>query len=165
MKKFLKQLGWMTAFMAVGTFIDWAVHSSHERLYVEPEYYVGKMVFGIVWGLAGYYVLRHLLKVSTWKGMAIGVPAVIAGFLQTKYFYQGRDDFFVFLFLVLHFLMFLPASFYIFKKHQDVFPPADPAVAQASSPARRWVYFIALLLALEALFYLYFTYVAGYQRF
>lgn len=152
----------MVAFMAVGTFIDYVVHSSRESFYVEPEYYVGKMVFGVVWGLAGYYVLRYLLKVTSWKSIAVGVPALIAGFLQTKYFYQGRDNFFVFLFLVLHFLMFLPASFTIFRK-LDVFPVASPEQAQAAG-VRRWAYFIGLLLALELAFYLYFNNMLGYHR-
>lgn len=150
--------------MAVGTFIDWVVHSAHENFYVEPEYYLGKVVFGLIWGLAGYYVLRHLLKVSTWRGLALGVPIVIAAFLQTKYFYQGRDNFFVFLFLVLHFFMFLPASFYIFKRHQDVFPPADPAAAQAAG-SWRWAYGVGLFILLELAFFVYFNIILDYGRF
>lgn len=154
----------MAVFMAVGTLIDWIVHSSHESFYVEPAYYTGKLIFGFVWGLAGYYVLRHLLKVSTWRGFALGVPAIIAGFLQTKYFYQGRDNFFVFLFLVLHFFMFLPISFYIFKNHQDVFPAASPGEAAAAG-GRRWAYFVGLLALLEVAFYIYFNVVLDYGRF
>ncbi len=164
MRTIAKQVLWMFVFMAIGTTIDFIVHSSHHALYVEPSYYLGKVIFGVVWGLCSYYILKNVLKVSNWKAMAWGVPALIALMLQTKYFYQSRGNFFVMLFLFLHFLMFLPASFSIFKKKQSIFPVADPRSIKSTN-ARRWSYFVVILLLLEVAFYIYFNNILGYHRF
>ena len=115
LSRFFKQLGLIIIIVGSGTIIDWIVHSSSLRFHVEPEYYLGKIVFGIIWGLIALWLLKQVVRVSNPKTLAIGVPATIALFLQTKYFYQGYDNFFVFLFLFLHFFMFLPGSFWAFK--------------------------------------------------
>jgi hypothetical protein len=151
LKKLLKQAWLLLVMMVVGTLIDWAVHSSRDAWYVTADYYSNKILFGVVWGVFSVYLLRKVLAVNTWKGMALGVPAMIALFLQTKYFYQGRDLSFVVIFLFLHFLMFLPASFFIFRRYQDAFlePTTTP-------PVRRWGSFALILIGLEAMFYLVF---------
>ena len=163
MKRFLGIVALITLMMASGTFIDWVVHSSHARLYVEPEYYLGKMEYGVLWGLFALWVLTSIVKVRSPRVLAMGIPAFIALFLQTKYFYQGRDNFFVFLFLFLHFFMFLPGAYWIFKKyphvligqHQDGVVPEEP----------RWGRLVAVVVFMEILFYLYFTYYVGLVRF
>jgi hypothetical protein len=150
MKHLIKQAGLLLVMMAVGTLVDWIVHSSREAWYVEPSYYSGKIIFGVIWGLFSLYVLRRVLAVNSSRYMALGVPALIALFLQTKYFYQGRALSFVFIFLFLHFLMFLPASLVIFSRWRGVFlsgpVPKKP----------RWLAFVTILLCLEVLFYAYF---------
>ena len=159
MSRFLKQLWLLALIIGSGTIIDWIVHSSVEQFHVEPEYYLGKIIFGIVWGLIALWALKRVARVSNPKILAIGVPAVVALFLQTKYFYQGRDNFFVFLFLVLHFLMFLPGSFWAFKKYPKTL------VGDVTLGGTRWPLFVVLVILAEVAFFVYFTWIAGYHRF
>lgn len=152
----------MVLVIGLGTIIDWAVHSSHQSLYVEPEYYTGKLIFGTIWALVGLWLLKNVVHMQNPKHLAIGVPAFVALFLQTKYFYQGRDNFFVFLFLFLHFLMFLPFSFWVFKKFPGILV-GDTSTSGSTST--RWSALLGIILVMEVLFYLYFTYYVGLQRF
>jgi hypothetical protein len=151
LKRFGLQLGLLFLMMVTGTAIDFAVHHSHDAWYVEPEYYVAKILFGTVWGIVAVWLMLRVLRETRIKALAVGVPAIIAIFLQTKYFYQGRALDFVFIFLVLHYLMFLPGSFWIFSRHQSTF--VDPVIPLRS---RRWGLFAAVIVALEALFWVYF---------
>lgn len=151
LKRLGQQCGWILVMMVTGTAIDWAVHHSHDAWYVEPSYFTAKLIFGTLWGLFSLWLLRRVLRTSSARGLALGVPALIALFLQTKYFYQGRAMDFVVTFLFLHYLMFLPAAWFIFTRHREVF------VGPESSAMRpRWVVFISTLIGLEALFWLYF---------
>ncbi len=164
MKRFLKQAGLILLMMVLGTIIDYFVHSSRAAFYVEPEYFRNKIIFGAVWGLLSFFVLRDWLHIRNPKQLAWGVPALIALFLQTKYFYQGRDNFFVFLFLVLHFLMFLPFSYWIFIRFQKIFLPTT--TISTASQRFRWIVFIIGFLVAQILFFIYFTYIIpGYHRF
>ena len=152
--RLLKQAGLLLMMVVAGTLIDWGVHSAYGPWYVEGEYYLNKIIFGTAFGVAGYYALKHILGVRTLRGMVWGVPAVIAAILQTKYFYQGRDPGFVVFFLFGHYLMFLPGSWYIFRKYPGVFlGPQDAA------PGGRlhWARFFIFAVAVEALFAGYFT--------
>lgn len=152
----------MVIIVGSGTVIDWIVHSSSIRFYVEPEYYLGKIIFGVVWGLIALWVLRGVVRVSNPTTLAIGVPATIALFLQTEYFYQGRDNFFVFLFLFLHFLMFLPGSFWAFRRHPETLI-GDTLLGR--STLARWIGFVILILLTEFAFFAYFTWILDYPRF
>jgi len=140
--------------MLVGTLIDAGVHSLRPQWGVSPEYFTNKIIFGVLWGLAGYYALRKLLAVQSARTMALVVPAIIAAALQTKYFYQGRDFWgFVVFFLFAHYLMFLPGSLVAFTRFRQVFVVGT----QTAMPAvKRWRVSIALIVGVEALFYLYF---------
>lgn len=162
MLQFFRQLGLMIVIVGSGTIIDWIVHSSSLQFYVEPEYYLGKIIFGIVWGLIALWALKRLVRVSSTTTLAVGVPATIALFLQTKYFYQGYNNFFVFLFLVLHFFMFLPGSFWAFKKHSDALI-GDPVVGRPTPV--RWAGFVGLILLAEFAFFVYFIWILNYPRF
>jgi hypothetical protein len=152
MKRFLKQFGLLLAMMLVGTLIDFAVHSTRQAWYVEFAYFPAKIIFGTVWGYIAFRLLRRTLGTGSVRGLALGVPALIALFLQTKYFYQGRDLGFVFFFMFAHYLMFLPPAFFIFSRYRQTFT-GGPATA----PSRpRWDLFIGAIVGLEAAFYLYF---------
>lgn len=155
-----KQVGLLLVMVAAGTLIDWAVHSSYGPWYVEGEYYRNKILFGTAFGLIGFYALKYVLGVRTLRGFIWGVPAVIAAILQTKYFYQGRDLTFVLVFLFGHYLMFLPGSWFIFRKYPDVFTGS----AMGAGGHLYWGRFIALALAVEVLFYLYFMNLYGWVR-
>lgn len=151
LKRFGLQLWLLFLMMVAGTAIDFVVHHSHDAWYVEPEYYVAKIIFGTVWGVVAAWLMIRVLRETRTKALALGVPAVIAIFLQTKYFYQGRALDFVLIFLVLHYLMFLPGSFWIFSRHRSAFLNAE-----TSSSSRRWGLFVGVIVALEAIFWLYF---------
>ncbi len=115
----LKQIGLMLTIVLVATFIDYIVHSLDESFYVPMEYFTNKVIYATVWGFVGVYVLRNWIKDPT--RLAIGMSAFIALVLQTKYFLQGYNLFFVFLFMFLHFLMFLVPSIPVFRKYPELF--------------------------------------------
>jgi hypothetical protein len=135
---------------------------------VPSEYYWNKILFGAAWGLIGFYALKYWWVVRSPRTMAFAVPAVIAASLQTKYFYQGWDLLsFVLLFMVFHYLMFLPFSFYIFKRYRHIFfdiqaaalPPID-----ISHKKLRRIGLILTVLLIEALAYMYFVRIEGLSR-
>ena len=117
--KIAKQIGLLILVMAIATFIDWRVHESNPRFYVEWEYYRNKVIFGALWGFAGFWVFKRWVKNLDF--LALVVSTVIAVSLQTKYFFEGRPLDFVFIFMGLHFLMFLAPAFVIFRLFPRVF--------------------------------------------
>lgn len=153
--RFLKQVCLLLVIVAAGTLIDWAAHSLYAPWHVEAEYFRNKIIFGTLWGILGYYALRHILGVRTIRAMTWGVPGVIAAVLQTKYFYQGRDLTFVIVFLFLHYLMFLPFSWLVFRRWRGVFLVGGAGTAVGGR--LYWGRFIAIAIGLEVLAALYFT--------
>lgn len=118
-KKILKQISLMLVIVAIATGIDYIVHASNESFYVPMEYFTNKVIFATVWGIVGVFVFRNYIHNPT--KLAVATSAFIAVVLQTKYFLQGYPPFFVFLFMFLHFLMFLPPSILIFRKYSNLF--------------------------------------------
>jgi hypothetical protein len=145
--------------MLAGTAIDWAVHHLRDAWAVPPEYFPSKIIFGTLWSVISAWLMIRILRETRTGALALGVPAIVALFLQTKYFYQGYPLDFVLLFMGLHYVMFLPGSFWVFSRHRYVF--LDDAGA---SPRRRWPLFIGAVLALEALFAAYFLSLYGWLR-
>lgn len=156
MKRLLQRLVLMAFVVIVGTFIDHYVHALRPHWYVEAGYFRNKILFGVLWGLAGWYALRRVLAVTKSWQMALGVPAVIALILQTKYFYQGYDLGFVVGFLFLHYLMFLPSALVVFRFGRDAFLSPLPVGAHP-----RWGLFVALVAATEAVFFAYFRFLTS----
>lgn len=64
-----------------------------------------------------YWIANHFQKPTK---MAILFSYAIALGLQTKYFFLGFDLFFVFLFMFLHFVMFLLPAVVLFRKYPEV---------------------------------------------
>ena len=118
-KNILKQIGLMLIVVLVATTIDYIVHSLNESFYVSFDYFTNKVIFATVWGIVGLFIFRNYIKNPT--KLAIATSAFIAVVLQTKYFLQGYPLFFVFLFMFLHFLMFLVPSIPIFRKYSSLF--------------------------------------------
>ena len=118
-KNILKQIGLMLIVVLVATTIDYIVHSLNESFYVSFDYFTNKVIFATVWGIVGLFIFRNYIKNPT--KLAIATSAFIAVVLQTKYFLQGYALFFVFLFMFLHFLMFLVPSIPIFRKYSSLF--------------------------------------------
>ena len=116
--KFVKEIGLVLVISLIATFIDWIVHSSSPRFYVEPEYYRNKIIFATLWGMIALFVFKKIKNINL---KAIIFSGVIATVLQVKYFLQGYDKFFVFLFLFLHFFMLLIPALIIFRKFREVF--------------------------------------------
>lgn len=119
MKLILKQLGLLLIIAVIGTIIDYIVHSSSIRFYVDPVYYRNKIIFATVVGMLALWVLRNWIKNPT--KLALAVYGVIALLLQVKYFILGYDRFFVFLFLFLHYFMLIIPAIPIFRKHPNLF--------------------------------------------
>jgi len=111
----LKKIFYIFLIIVFGTFIDFLVHQSYPPFHVPFEYFPNKIIFGTFWGVV-FTLIAEKLSFS-WKKKSIFVPLMVAIVLQTKYFFQGYDLSFVVIFLFLHFFMFLPASFIIFKKY------------------------------------------------
>jgi len=131
-KKISLQILLMLVMMGVATLIDYLTHSANERFYVEAEYYRNKIIFGALWGLVGFYVFR--IWVKNLDILAVLVSLVIAVSLQTKYLLQGRPPDFVFIFMGLHFLMFVFPTFTIFRMFPRIFGKDDAATPPASMP-------------------------------
>lgn len=150
-KRFIQQLALLSFLVLTMTGIDWVVHQLQDSWYVEPSYFTNKIIFGVIWAVVAVWVMRRVLRVATPRALAIGVPALVALILQTRYTYQGRPFWsFVFPFLFIHFLAFLPASFWIFSRFRSVFiQPGDVTRPQ-------WLRFIVFLIILEGIFWLYF---------
>lgn len=117
-QKFLKQILLVLIIAIIATIIDWVVHSLSPRFYVDFGYYVNKVIFSVIWGIIILFVFRKLKNTT---GKAFIFSGFIALVLQVKYFLQGYDRFFVFLFMFLHFLMFLAPAWIIFKHFPEYF--------------------------------------------
>lgn len=95
----------------VFTFIDFIFHSLKESFAVPGYYYRNKIIFGTLIGFATYFFVRKMKPLNR----AFVFSAVVAILLQVRYFLEGYQLWFVFLFLGLHFLMVLPVSFVAFR--------------------------------------------------
>jgi len=116
--KYLKRIGLVFIVVIIATLIDWITHSSNPSFYVPFEYYHNKVVFAFLWGFVALWLARNV-KSMTKKAFIFS--AVIALVLQTKYFFQGYDLYFVFLFMFLHFGMFLVPALILFNKYKKIF--------------------------------------------
>ena len=117
-KKNLKIIILVLAVIVIGTVIDYFVHSTNPDFSVPAEYFINKIIFGTVWGSIFVFILRRYIKNP--RALAAGVSLGVAIVLQTKYFLQGYNLYFVFLFMILHFLMFLVPAWLLFKKWDKV---------------------------------------------
>jgi hypothetical protein len=93
------------------TFIDFLAHKINEAEYGVPGYYFrNKIIFGTLIGLGLYYFIR---KLRVFK-KALIFSIIISILLQTRYYLEGYSKEFVFLFLGIHFVILLFASYFIF---------------------------------------------------
>ncbi|MEK6855271.1 MAG: hypothetical protein AABX73_03545 [Nanoarchaeota archaeon] len=115
-----KQVGIVLLIVVVATLIDWGVHSSRPEFFVDFEYYRNKIIFATLWGLVALWIASKYRIESTNK-RALIFAGLISVVLQTKYFLQGYDLFFVFLFMFLHFFMFLIPALIAFNKYKKIF--------------------------------------------
>ncbi|MDP3999327.1 MAG: hypothetical protein Q8P76_01880 [bacterium] len=116
----LKRILLVLAIICLGTIIDYIAHQIDPRFSVPSSYFPHKILYGTLWAFAGYLVFKKYL--NTPFKLALVLSATPAIILQIIYIINGHLFLWVsFLFMVLHFLMFLLPGFYICRKYQSVF--------------------------------------------
>lgn len=117
-KKFVQQIALVLIIVCIATAIDFAVHSIKEEYSVPFDYFTNKIIFAAFWGMV---VLIVFHKTKSVRKKAILFSAIVSIILQTRYFFQGYEIKFVFLFMILHFFMFLIPAWIIFNYKKEVF--------------------------------------------
>ena len=120
-KATFQQVGLIVLVIVIGTVFDRIAHQTSPRFDVPLEYYPNKIIFGSFWGFIYFKVLRNYIKVNDPTRLAFLMSLLVAITLQTKYFLQGYDLYFVVLFMALHFVMFLAPAIFIFRRYRRVF--------------------------------------------
>ncbi len=118
-KIFLKQLGIFAAVIFLGTLLDAIAHSMSPEFHVPFYYFRNKVIYGTLWAFIGFRLFRHYLKTPFQQ--ALGVSAFVAVILQTKYYLEGYDLFFIFFFMGIHFIVFFVPAYFAFKKYPQIF--------------------------------------------
>src|SRR5882724_13249881 len=110
----LKRIGLILIIICLGTIIDYVVHHLSPLFSVPATYFPHKIFYGTLWGAVGYAVFKKYLHTPFWVAFTISAtPAII---LQAMYIYQMHLLLWVsFLFMGLHFLMFLLPGYFICK--------------------------------------------------
>lgn len=116
----LKRILLILLIISLGTVIDYFTHQLDPRFSVEWSYFPHKIFYGMLWAFVGYLVFKKFLKTPFWLAFTISAtPAIL---LQAMYFIQMHLLVWVtFLFMALHFLMFLLPGFYICRKYKSIF--------------------------------------------
>lgn len=99
------------AIILLFAFVDFLLHSLSVEYAVPPRYFPGKILYGTIYGFFIFLLVRKLNPIMK----ALIFSMVVAVSLQTRYFLEGYPFDFVFLFLILHFLILLPVSWWFFK--------------------------------------------------
>ena len=114
----LRQLCLLALVIVIGTIFDWFAHQVRPEFWVPTEYFRHKIIFGTVIGFIAFSVLRPFVRSDFW--LAVGVAATVSVLLQTKYFLQGYDLTFVFLFMGIHFIVFALPALFVFRRWRHV---------------------------------------------
>lgn len=116
----LKRVGLILLIICLGTVIDYFTHQASPYFSVPPTYFPHKIFYGTLWALVGYVVFRKYLK--TYLRIAFTIAAVPAVLLQVMYLIQMHLLPWVsYLFMFLHFIMFLLPSYYVCRKFKNIF--------------------------------------------
>ena len=97
--------------MTIFAVLDFYTHELKEECAVPDYYFKNKLIYGTLWGLVGYAIARNLSPLKK----ALVVSIVISTLLQVKYFFEGYPKSMVFLFLIGHFIMVFPPSWWVFS--------------------------------------------------
>jgi len=116
----LKRIGLILLIICLGTIIDYFFHHLSPYFSVPSTYFPHKILYGTLWAFLGYLAFRNRIKTSFWLAFIFAaVPSVL---LQTMYFIQNHQPkWVVFLFLFLHFFMFLLPGYYFCRKYKNLF--------------------------------------------
>lgn len=108
----------MVVVVLIGTFLDFLVHIISERFSVPEYYFSNKIIYATFWFLVGLIVFWRVHKPLS---KAILMTALVAIVLQTRYFFEGYPLWFVFFFMVVHFVAFLLPVYIIFLRNKHLF--------------------------------------------
>ncbi len=108
----------MILIVLTATGIDWMAHQTSHAFDVPSDYFRNKIIYGVLWGLLGLFVLR---KMNDAGRKAFWISACIAVILQTRYFLLGYDHYFVFLFIFIHFAAFFLPMLIVFRNFPELF--------------------------------------------
>lgn len=122
-KRILQQILILVVVMGLAVIIDYIAHSTSSKFAVPPEYFRNKIIYGALNGFVAFGILKLFFRSP--NKLALGVSLVVAVVLQTKYFLLGYNRFFVFLFMMLHFFMFLVPALVMFNVFKKVIAPED----------------------------------------
>lgn len=116
----VKRIGLILLIICLGTVIDYIVHQTNPLFSVPSSYFPHKIFYGTFWAFTGYLVLKKYLNTPFKLALAISAtPAII---LQIIYIINGHLLLWVsFLFMGLHFLMFLLPGYFLCRKYKAVF--------------------------------------------
>jgi hypothetical protein len=92
--------------------MDFFTHLLKDTWSVPDYYFKDKIPFGFLWGIAGLFIASKFNNV--WI-KTLAFSGIIAVALQVRYFIEGYDLSFVFIFLFLHFAYLYFFSFFMFK--------------------------------------------------
>lgn len=92
--------------------VDYFFHQLSAEYSVPPRYFPNKIIYGTIIGLVAFWLLTNLKRL--WLKSLI-FSAIIAVFLQIRYFFEGYPLDFVVLFLFIHFLILWLVSWVAFK--------------------------------------------------
>ena len=96
--------------ITIFSIIDYFAHSLSDEYSVPGRYFANKMIFGTLIAFFSYLVVRNKSLVVK----SLSVSALTSLLLQARYFIEGYSVEFVILFLLIHFLILLPSSIFIF---------------------------------------------------
>lgn len=93
------------------SFIDYLIHLLSKEYAVPSRYFTNKIIYGTLVGFVSYLFLRKRNVIV----MSFVFSLVVSVLLQVRYFLEGYSTYFVFLFLIIHFIILWPVSWLVFK--------------------------------------------------
>lgn len=113
----LRQIALVLVVICIGTVGDWFAHGLSPRFAVPEYYFPHKILYGTIIGVIALWLYRRFLPSDRWLAFAVALTTAIL--IQVRYYLQGYDLTFVFLFAGVHFVVwFIPAVilFPLFRK-------------------------------------------------
>lgn len=114
----LKRVVWVLQAVIVGTALDFLVHTTSPAFAVPDFYFRNKIIYATIWLLVGI-ALFWRVRAPFWK--SVYATAFFAVVLQIRYYLIGYPLWFVFGFMVVHFVVFLPAVYWVFRMRPKLF--------------------------------------------
>ncbi len=114
----LKRIGWLLLVVLIGTALDYAVHSLNIKFAVPEYYFRNKIIFATLLLDIGLFLFWRIRSASV---KSVLVTAFFAILLQARYAITGYPLWFVFFFMVVHFAVFMPPLYGVFRFRPNLF--------------------------------------------